>query len=251
MPSTAPSVAGTMSSRSEARAAFDFASVPVPSIGRSIWATVPALFTSTVIGWWKRPPASAACGARRPRRDLGRLDRRRLDDDRRRILPAGERLWSRLYVCTAGRSCGSASAPGTTVFIPSAGSARAISTAVAAMAETSGWASTRSRIQPHARPPSGRCRRWRNGTRALLTRSPSQESSAGSTVNEPSTAIATTRIVADRERGERRVARSGTCRPSRSSRSGRRSAPSAPTWRRRPRAPRARSGPRRAPRARA
>ena len=45
---------------------------------------------------------------------------------------------------------GSASAPGTTVFIPSAGSARVISTAVAAAAETTGWARTRSRIQPHA-----------------------------------------------------------------------------------------------------
>ena len=58
-PSTAPIVAGMMSSRSEASAAFEAASVPVPSIGRSISATVRAAFMSTVIGWWTCPVASA------------------------------------------------------------------------------------------------------------------------------------------------------------------------------------------------
>ena len=49
-PSIEPTVPGTIVPRSEASAAFDVASVLDPAIGRSIWATVRALFTLTSTG---------------------------------------------------------------------------------------------------------------------------------------------------------------------------------------------------------
>ena len=55
-----------------------------------------------------------------------------------------------------------------------------------------------TRRRPRARP--------RNGTRPFSTRSPSLDSIAGSTVSEPITATATTRIVPMPKRRERRVA---------------------------------------------
>src|SRR3954447_16991934 len=87
--------------------------------------------------------------------------------------------------------------PLSAVCIPSAGSARTIRMPADATAETAGRLSTRARTAPH------RCDspwlRWRrratNGTRPFSTLSPSLESSAGSTVSEPTTATATTRIV--------------------------------------------------------
>ena len=108
----------------------------------------------------------------------------------------GKACWSRLYVCTAGRSCGSASAPGTTAFIPSAG--RREGDEDGRGGQPADEAPREDAVQDPTPHPSTfrRWSRWRNGTRALLTRSPSHESNAGSTVSEPSTAIATTRIVA-------------------------------------------------------
>ena len=56
---------------------------------------------------------------------------------------------------------------------------------------------TRSTIAPQNRPwPSSRRSRRTSGTRSRSTLSPSLDSKAGSTVSEPSTAIATTAIVA-------------------------------------------------------
>jgi hypothetical protein len=63
-------------------------------------------------------------------------------------------------------------------------------------AESTGLRRTRWMIQPQNRAPPGFWKRWRNGMRPLLTLSPSRESRAGKTVTDPSTAIATTRIVA-------------------------------------------------------
>ena len=52
-------------------------------------------------------------------------------------------------------------------------------------------------IAPQIRPsPSSRRSRWTNGTRPRSTLSPSLDSTAGSTVSEPSIATATTVIVA-------------------------------------------------------
>ena len=47
------------SSRSAASAAFEAASVPLPSIGIAMLATVASSFRSTVIGWCIPPAASA------------------------------------------------------------------------------------------------------------------------------------------------------------------------------------------------
>ena len=77
-----------------------------------------------------------------------------------------------------------------------AGAARARRIAVAATTETTGRRRTRSRIAPQTRSsPSLRRSRCTNGTRPFSTRSPSFESSAGSTVSEPIIATATTIIV--------------------------------------------------------
>ena len=75
------------------------------------------------------------------------------------------------------------------------GIASTTSTLTAAIAETSGRLSTRSSTHDHARGSPVRFSGFRNGTRPLLTRSPSFDSTAGSTVREPITAIATTMIV--------------------------------------------------------
>jgi hypothetical protein len=79
----------------------------------------------------------------------------------------------------------------------STGLARKSSTATEPTVATAGLRSTRSRIAPQTRDSrvarsSGRARK---GTRPLFTLSASFESTAGSTVSEPTTAIATTVIV--------------------------------------------------------
>ena len=98
-----------------------------------------------------------------------------------------------------GRSFGRPSTPETAVCSPSAGMASAIRIAAELTAEITGWRRTRSRIQPHAPEAPRACRRSRHlaryGMRPLLTRSPSQLRSAGTTVTEPSIAAPTTRIV--------------------------------------------------------
>ena len=76
-----------------------------------------------------------------------------------------------------------------------AGIASATSTAPASTSETTGRFRTRSSTQPHARASPVRRSGFMNGTRPLFTRSPSFDRIAGSTVSEPTTAIATTRIV--------------------------------------------------------
>ena len=90
---------------------------------------------------------------------------------------------------------GRPSTPESAVWMCSTGTASTTSTAPAAITEVSGRASTRLRTHDHTRGSPVRRSGLRNGIRPLLTRSPSFESTAGSTVSEPSTAIATTRIV--------------------------------------------------------
>jgi hypothetical protein len=89
--------------------------------------------------------------------------------------------------------------PGDSVCIPSAGSASATSTAVAAPAETTGCARTRSSTKPQTRdcPPARWRRRPTNGTRPFSVQpfSPSHESIAGRNVSEPIIATATTVMV--------------------------------------------------------
>ena len=90
---------------------------------------------------------------------------------------------------------GSPSTPESAVWMWSTGIASTTSTAAAAIADTSGRLRTRSSTHDHARGSPVRRSGFMNGTRPLLTRSPSFESTAGSTVREPITAIVTTRIV--------------------------------------------------------
>ena len=95
------------------------------------------------------------------------------------------------------RSRGSVSMPGTCIFRLSTGIAITIRASAATPPAIQGRRRTRSRIAPQNRDScaarfSGGVR---NGIRPRFTRSPSFESTAGSTVSEPKTAIATTRIV--------------------------------------------------------
>ena len=85
--------------------------------------------------------------------------------------------------------------PGSAVFMPRAGMASAMRMPPLTIAETSGRLSTRSTTRDH-RPNSAvrRLRRWTSGTRPRSILSPIIDSSAGSTVIEPSIATATTRM---------------------------------------------------------
>ncbi len=99
-----------------------------------------------------------------------------------RALPLGSCCWKvRLAVCMV-----------------SVGEAIASRAAVASTAAASGRRSTgvSTAFQNRLPSPAPRRRRCRNGTLPFSTRSPSIESSAGSTVSEPSTAVITTRMVA-------------------------------------------------------
>ena len=75
----------------------------------------------------------------------------------------------------------------------STGAARAARAPTATMADSSGLASTTRSTAFHTRPSLRR--RYRPGILTASTLSPRAESSAGSTVSEPSTAVATTRMV--------------------------------------------------------
>lgn len=84
------------------------------------------------------------------------------------------------------------------VFMPSAGAVTASSAPIATTTDTAGRARTtrstacQNRLPSGAPVPARRLPRFRNGSRPFSTRSPSSESSAGSTVTEPTMATATT-----------------------------------------------------------
>ena len=103
----------------------------------------------------------------------------------------------RSYVWTAGRDSGNVSGPGCAMRSWSAGTASATSSPPARTADSGRPA--QDAVDDGAPDPAlaaSRRRRPRSGTRPRSTLSPSRESSAGSTVSEPSIAIATTAIVA-------------------------------------------------------
>ena len=79
----------------------------------------------------------------------------------------------------------------------SVGTARTSSTAAAAIVRDDRVAqdAVEDRAPEAVLSPAMRRMRWRNGIRPFSTRSPSLESTAGSTVSEPSIATATTSIV--------------------------------------------------------
>jgi hypothetical protein len=84
--------------------------------------------------------------------------------------------------------------PGEAVCMANAGTASTTSTPAASAADTPGRRITTDSTAFQNRPLDSR--RYSPGTLPTSTRSPSLDSSAGSTVSEPSTATATTRMVA-------------------------------------------------------
>ena len=90
---------------------------------------------------------------------------------------------------------GSPSTPESAVWMWNTGIASTTRMPPAAITESTGRLRTRSRTADHTRGSPVRFSGLRNGTRPLLTRSPSLDRIAGSTVSEPTTAMATTRIV--------------------------------------------------------
>ena len=191
-----------------------------------MFATVPSLFVSTVIGSCARPLG------KRPLLELG--DRaphgrcvhvRCLDDDVGRQRRAGERLLHAVVgLHDVQATCGKVSGPGVDDAQlerrrreqRAAARPRARRTAAAG-------AGRGRRSRPQTRPsPSSPRSRPTSGTRSRSTPSPSLESSAGRTVSEPSIATATTIIVARPKDAKVPVAGQEHRRPSPPSRSGRR-----------------------------
>src|SRR5206468_4069276 len=112
-------------------------------------------------------------------------------------VPLEKAFWIFLIVGTVGALFGSASMPLCAVWRWSTGSAIATSTVAAAVAAIAGWRRAGVRIDFHNRfSPLERRSRPRKGILPRSTLSPSLESSAGSTVKEPSIAMPTTMIVA-------------------------------------------------------
>ena len=195
----APTVCGTISSRSAARDAFDAASVPLPSIGTVMFATVASSLTSTVIGSCMRPLASARCSSWSiASRTAGAFTSGALTTTLAGQRRAGERLLHPVVGLDDGEG------------LRERVRSRRGRCAAAAPARRAP-AARRRRGPPTARAGAGRGRRSRprsglrrrrggagRGTGRAAGR-PCRRASraaAGRTVSEPSTATATTRIVA-------------------------------------------------------
>ena len=153
-----------------------------------------------------RRSRAPACFSPRDRGCTAAADVLGLDRDDRRVGAAGERAMKvvvRLMIAGLGKP----SSPGCAVCRLSAGMREGDEHAGRRRPPRRAGGAGRGRgprprrglaVSPRSRP--------RNGMRPFSTRSPSFESSAGSTVSEPSMATATTSIVADREGHERLVA---------------------------------------------
>ncbi len=195
-PSTLPSVAGRTSSRSFSRLSVARSMSEPPTSGTDTRATSWASYSLTSTGPREAPEATAcflksasAC------RTSGASMSLALTTTSAGSLPPGKASLMRLYVCTIGsESPNSWSRVSCWVFMPSAGAATAKSAPAATTTETSGLASTprSTAVQNRLSPFPRRLRRPRNGSRPFSTRSPSSDSSAGSTVTEPTMATATT-----------------------------------------------------------
>jgi hypothetical protein len=102
---------------------------------------------------------------------------------------------SRSYACIAGVVRGRSSVPGNFSFMPSAGAASASRASTLTARVIAGFLSAGLRILRQARPSLlFLVSLQSSGTRGRSTQRPSLASSAGSTVSEPITATATTRI---------------------------------------------------------
>ena len=197
-PADAPSVAGTMPSRSSSSASLEGPSVPSPAVGTLMTATDLSGLTSTV----GSPLNRAGCLAvSSPSSSIAAVTEAAVTSLPSTTTSAetpslGNASLTLLIVCTTAMSCGSDSSPASARCSPNAGIVSATSTPVATSAETSGRRSTRSTIRPQTFSLATRAlTRPSSGTRPFSMRSPSFDSRAGRTVTEPSIAIATTTIV--------------------------------------------------------
>ncbi len=172
--------------------------MPLPAMGTVMFATVPSSFTSTVIGSYISPLASACCSSRRIAPcTTGAFTFGALTTTLAGSAVPGNAFSMRLYVLMTSSDCGNELGPCGARCSCSAGAASASSSPAERTADSPGRRRTRSTTAPQNRPsPSSRRSRPTSGTRSRSTLSPSLESTAGSTVSEPITATATTRIVA-------------------------------------------------------
>ncbi|CAM5235456.1 hypothetical protein SANTM175S_04891 [Streptomyces antimycoticus] len=199
-PSTVPSVAGRTSSRSTFRLRSALPSSEPPISGTSTTATFCFRWTVTSTGPLEAPFATASV---RNRARASRTGAASMSSAFTTTLagsdPPGNASSMWLYAVTTGsRSPNSWSMVRFAVFIPRAGTASAISAPLASASDSLGRRSTGPRTvrQTRLSPPPRRLARARNGNWPFSTRSPSSESSAGSTVTEPTIATATTIKVA-------------------------------------------------------
>ena len=112
------------------------------------------------------------------------------------VLWVGNAAWMRSKLRITGMSRDRDSVPGREMCIPSAGIASATRTPALSSADSAGRRSTRSTIRDQI-PFAGSLDfgRVSSGSRPFSTRSPSADRTAGSTVSDPSTETATTRMV--------------------------------------------------------
>ena len=200
-------VAGTSSSRSTlqrlraARSCRSAYGVPTSQHGdrpsaRHVDLGLPVVAGEQRVGRGARRPGRSARPA--PRRPGSA--RRPHDHDVRRCRCSGTRRSAGRTPASPGWCAAGPRVPGSLSVMPSAGAASASSSADAETSSvTSGRRSAgRSTRRPERagrrRPVRGAVRRHSSGTRGRSTQRPSLASSAGSTVSEPSTATATTRI---------------------------------------------------------
>lgn len=196
-PGSEPTVAGTSSSRMVSGAALDAASVPVPSVGSAICAIVPGRVHVDGDRLVDAAARERLLTQALDRRLLLRVvDRGRLDDDHGRVLLARESGLQPVVRLHRGEILREGLRAGHDGLHAERRNRE--------RHQHAGRDECRDRRPPEdavERPapkpaPSPRCKRRTKGTRAELTRSPSHESSPGSTVSDPTTAIATTVIVA-------------------------------------------------------
>ena len=187
-------------------AAYDLASLPLPSIGSSTTATRWFWLYSTLMPLLM----PSVCAARAFRSAIAPLTSGVVTSLAAMTTCSGASppgnafcIFDSVFMIGV---CGSCSMPEDAVCMPSAGIDSATRRPVASTAATSGRRITGRRMADHTRDSVRRCMRLpRNGIRPRSTPSPTFESMAGSTVIDPSIAIATTMIEPGREPGELRV----------------------------------------------
>ena len=192
-------MAGRIWLRRAATAWSDTESVPWPASGTSTTSARPSAPLPTAVavtGSRIGPPAAARpCSAATAAITRGPVASGPVTTTSAGAGACGNARWISLMVRTTAWP-GGASTAGSPSRMPSAGAASASRATAAAVPQIAGWATTRRTSAAHSRDGRAAARlRPRNGIRPRSARGPSQDSSAGSTVSEPATAMPTTAIV--------------------------------------------------------